>query len=112
MKIIGNLLILIGIIWVFGAMNIDVSVASDMGGRVNNIGLMNERQNYVVIGCFIILYGLIMAMLSKNYKHLKQCHQCAELVKEEARKCRYCGSDLEVRINDNDLPKIDAEMLK
>jgi hypothetical protein len=56
----------------------------------------------VVFGPFGIVFALLW---SKDYKaiehrdidagHFRKCPDCAELVKADARKCRFCNADLE-----------------
>ena len=77
MKAIGSLLIIAGLIWGFVAFNIDTSI--EIGGesygsgeysvsipkrRINNLGLMNEKQNNIygagitlVIGVILFIFG-------------------------------------------------------
>ncbi len=53
----GRFLLLVGIVWLIVALNMDTSVSS-----VHNIGLISSKQNHVIIGCFIILYGLLVTL--------------------------------------------------
>lgn len=98
MKFFGRLLIFIGVVSLFFVFNSDVSVSNGINGRVANLELMNNRQNNVIISCFIILYGLLVSLFSHKVGKMKQCHQCSEDIKYEARKCRYCGSDVELKL--------------
>lgn len=57
----GRFLLLIGIIWLVVALNMGTTVSS-YGETVHNIGLVSSKQNHVIIGCFIILYGLLVTL--------------------------------------------------
>ncbi|HDI3035680.1 zinc ribbon domain-containing protein [Cronobacter sp. EKM101R] len=97
MKYLGWTVLLVGVLWAVVALNMDVSVETGYGTRVNNIGLMAARQNHIIIGAFITLCGLLMAIFGGRKDDsgpLVKCPFCAELVKSEAVKCKHCGSDL------------------
>ncbi|WP_240350342.1 zinc ribbon domain-containing protein [Pseudomonas viridiflava] len=82
----------------------DVSVASGLG-RVNNLGLMSERQNFTIVAGFIALGGLLMILMggksataggaSAVNAESRNCPFCAEPIKKAAVKCKHCGSDVE-----------------
>lgn len=63
MTIGGMIVFILGAIGLFVALNMDTSVeiSSSYFGvrRVNNIGLMNEKQNYVIASCASMLIGVI-----------------------------------------------------
>ena len=65
MKGLGIAVLVVGVFVVFCAMMVDVSVATGMG-RVNNIGLMSERQNYTIIGAVLSIAGLFMLVLERR----------------------------------------------
>lgn len=76
-RILGGLILALGGLLILSAMNMDVSVAvptqtfmgeSYGGGRVNNIGLMNDRQNLMVLGSALGLGGLLLMLLGGSRK--------------------------------------------
>lgn len=101
MRKFGIIAIVVGIILTISALGMDVSVATGMGGRVNNLGLMADRQNYTILGGLIVIVGVLMAIFggksqgSAVSKDERQCPFCAEMIKMQAIKCKHCGSDVE-----------------
>ncbi|KAA1193740.1 hypothetical protein [Photorhabdus heterorhabditis] len=65
MRGLGYFLLSIGIIWILVAFNMDISVSSQYGGKINNDLLIASQQNHILIGAFIILYGLIIIIFSR-----------------------------------------------
>ena len=73
---IGVLVMIGGIVAViYFAMFFDTSVATPTteifgqtigGGRVNNIGLMNDRSNGIMIGIGAAIFGLILSIVAKS----------------------------------------------
>lgn len=100
MRAFGIIAVAIGVLMLFGALVMDVSVPSGLG-RVNNLGLMAERQNYTIIGGILLIAGLLMAMRSGRGNNVaaaddtRACPQCAEQIKLAAIKCRFCGAEVE-----------------
>ncbi|WP_262362834.1 hypothetical protein [Klebsiella pneumoniae] len=68
MKIIGYLAIVIGVIFAVSALFMDVTVATSGGYRVNNLGLMSSRQNYMIFGGFVAIAGIIIALVGDKLK--------------------------------------------
>ncbi|ENZ7654316.1 zinc ribbon domain-containing protein [Klebsiella aerogenes] len=104
MKIIGYIAIAIGVIFAISALFMDVTVATSGGYRVNNLGLMSSRQNYMIFGGFVAIAGIIVALVGDKLKGSK-CPYCAELINSEAVKCKHCGSDVtssKTIVNTND----------
>lgn len=106
MRGFGYLVLVLGVVGLIAALNMDVSVSSGFS-RVNNLGLMAERQNYTIVAGLAVLVGLIMvvfgrvgsansaaASASTEYD-TRPCPLCAETIKRAAVKCKHCGSDID-----------------
>ncbi|EOC1346129.1 zinc ribbon domain-containing protein [Cronobacter turicensis] len=97
MKYVGGIALIVGVIWSLVAFNMDINVATGHCRRVNNIGLIAMRQNYIFIGAFITFCGLLVTIFGSRKNEsgpLVKCPFCAEMVKPEAVKCRHCNSNL------------------
>ncbi len=107
MRNFGYFVLVVGMLCIAGALATDVSVSSG-AGRVNNIGLMAERQNLILIGGLMLLVGVIMAIAGKRQMEAvgssndgRTCPICAETIKCAAVKCKHCGSEVESIDNAN-----------
>ncbi|WP_178129078.1 hypothetical protein [Pseudomonas sp. ANT_J12] len=104
MKGLGKVVLFIGVCWAIYALNMDVSVSTDSGGRVNNLGLMADRQVHTIAGGMIALAGLLMILIGGRASPAKPqvesgtrpCPLCAETIKNAAVKCKHCGADVEL----------------
>lgn len=101
MRQMGIVLLVIGVVVVIFALSMDTTVPTEMGRRVNNIGLIAESQSYGMVGGLIIIAGLLMAIFGKRSDSSvagvdeHKCPFCAEFIKVQAVKCKHCGSDVE-----------------
>ncbi|WP_207936433.1 hypothetical protein [Pseudomonas sp. 51_B] len=107
MRGFGIFAMIVGLIAVIGALAMDVSVSTGIGGRVNNIGLIAQQQNYLTIGALIALAGLLMTIFGGKKKlsseqiqslmeaeDSRPCPFCAEPIKHAAIKCKHCQADV------------------
>ena len=71
MKYLGNLMSIVGFILLAIAIKMKTSVAVDypngnefgLPERVNNLGLMADKQNYLIVSSVFIIVGLIFRLL-------------------------------------------------
>lgn len=90
MKKFGILLLIIGSITLFRALNMDTSIATETKGiRVNNIGLINDKQNMITAAGIAIIVGAIFTALAgknsqngSNYLNQTAYHTAAIKLKE------------------------------
>lgn len=110
MKGFGILLLIGGALGALSFYSLDTSVAVPTetfmgetigGGRVNNLGLMADRQNGLLISVGASIVGVLLLLFaphrvdnesqSSNASEMK-CPQCAEWIKKDAKICRFCRS--------------------
>lgn len=106
MRKFGIFAIVFGVVVIIAALGMDVSVATSMGGRVNNLGLMADRQNYTILGGLFLIAGILMTLFggrpqggvantNAGNANERLCPFCAESIKVQAIKCKHCGSEVE-----------------
>jgi len=102
MKPFGVLLCIVAFLAIAFGFMYDTSVSTGLGGRVHNIGLMNDRQNILIVGGAMLIAGSLLLAISthsktevaENTPGYSRCPSCAEMVKNEAKVCRHCQRDL------------------
>ncbi len=115
MRTLGAILLGCGLIGLLVSLGMDTSVSTSTGyGRVNNIGLMNDKQNYIIVSSVLLLAGIAMAFVGGSAQapvrtpvradnESRKCPCCAEIIKCEAVKCRFCGETVDaVEPDDSD----------
>lgn len=102
MKGFGAFALIVGVCWLIFTLSMDVSVPTGAGGRVNNMGLMADRQIHTIVGGMVALAGLLMVLLGgrssppheQAQADSRPCPLCAETIKKAAIKCKHCGGDV------------------
>lgn len=105
MKATGIVLLVIAAIAFLVAFTMDTTVATDFGGRrVHNIGLMNDRQNIIIVAGVLAVIGAIFVVFARRSLQpskraignslIRTCPYCAETVKAAATICRFCQREL------------------
>lgn len=60
MRVLGFIATAIGIVMLLVSCNMDVSVETGLGSRVNNIGLMQQQSMLVNVSLGLMLIGVVM----------------------------------------------------
>ncbi len=61
----------LGVIFLVLSLNMNTSVQVGYSDNyINNIGLMNDKQNYIIVSCFGILIGVLISVFS-NFSRRK-----------------------------------------
>jgi hypothetical protein len=102
MKVFGIVLLIAGAISFFIGFSLDTTVASGFGGqRFHNIGLMNDRQNIIILaGVLAVIGAIFIGFGSRNQGSratntgCRTCPFCAEAIKDKAIICRFCKKEL------------------
>ena len=108
MRTFWKLIVGVGIILLLVSTQFNTSVSTGYG-RVHNIGLMNNKQNFILIAGIILIVGVLMVLFGKSNKSetnsdltsfspanasTRACPFCAEPIRAEAIICRFCQRDV------------------
>ncbi|AFJ47132.1 zinc ribbon domain-containing protein [Shimwellia blattae] len=98
-KTISILIISISIIALIYSLNMDVTVYTALGRSVNNIGLIAQRQIFIIVGCTLLIIGVLAYIaaifIGNSYRGVEICPACVEKVKATAVVCKHCGHNLD-----------------
>ena len=107
MKLFGIAFFVLGLVLLGYGFTMDTSIAFGLGGmeRIHNIGLLNQRQSLLIVGGVLLLAGsVLLGFASRNSSNgsadqrlTRKCPQCAEVVKSEAKVCRFCGYEMDMK---------------
>lgn len=100
----GRMMLIGGLILLVIVFNFDTTVGLEGGGRVNNIGLMSEKQNYLIVSIAIVFVGIVLLLLGRaeakksllqSQRQVRACPFCAEEILVQAIVCRHCNREVE-----------------
>jgi RNA polymerase subunit RPABC4/transcription elongation factor Spt4 len=118
MRTFGVLLCIGALIALVLGFSFDTSVSTGLG-RVHNLGLMNEKQNIIIVGGAMLIAGaLLLAITGREQSQplsseagYRKCPNCAEFVKSEAKVCRFCQRELPSLLEIEALEEADRKRL-
>jgi len=90
MKALGIILVVVAVLVGVYALSMDVSVPVDDFGRVNNIGLMSQRQNLIIFSCVLLIIGFIAIVATKKEGSKAKGYKFQEY-EDLAKKAEYKG---------------------
>lgn len=82
MKLAWKVLIGFGIFLVLFSFGMDTTVSSGIG-RIHNLGLQQDRQNLLILGCFMFLAGIVLYAL-KKVKQTPEEQEAEEIAQQSA----------------------------
>ncbi|MCC8467102.1 zinc ribbon domain-containing protein [Photorhabdus bodei] len=114
MKGFGYFLLILGLIWLLIAFNIDTTILPYGRDYTQDIGTIATKHNHVFFGAFVTFCGLMMILFGRSSDDVK-CSYCAEFINKDAIKCKHCGSDIRATSSANALARtlvLNSEYLK
>lgn len=63
MKQFGYAVLVLGIVLILSSLSMDTTVPTGALTRVNNVGLMQSKQNYLIVSSLVFLAGLILVVV-------------------------------------------------
>lgn len=95
MRVMGILVAACAALALVWGMTIDTTVdGGPLVGRVSNLQLMSEKQNLLLFSGLFLIAGVLLAIFGRSGS-TRECPACAETIKAEASRCRYCQAEVE-----------------
>jgi flagellar basal body-associated protein FliL len=109
MKRFGLVILVVGLFGILGSMAMDTTVASLGGGRIHNIGLLNEKQGLLTVFGVLMIVGALLSGFAMHKDQpeksivlipkdsgqtLRNCPFCAEKIQAAAIICKHCQRDV------------------
>jgi hypothetical protein len=104
MKTTGTILVWLGILGLVVSFAMDTTVETNSGfGRVHNLGLMEERRNYILVASLVIVAGVLFygfGVLAENQANATKtqlgprCPKCNGLLEGTPELCKHCRAEL------------------
>lgn len=99
MRIIGALLVVVGLVSLLWACALDLTI-SPASGLVHNLSAAAGRNSAALWGFGLVVVGLLMRLSAPrrasgpavSYETHRRCPACAEPVLRAASKCKHCGT--------------------
>jgi hypothetical protein len=76
----------------------DTTVSTSGGDRVHNIGLMNDRQNYLIVSGMVAIAGILFLgfgeLIEQRRPKGPRCPMCNGIISGTPQLCQHCRSRL------------------
>ena len=98
MRALGLFLIACGCVGGCASCAMDTTVETRGGGRVHNIGLMSERQNYLIVSGVVGIVGVLFVGFGEVARDRTpkgpKCPMCNGALSGQPQLCQHCRSEL------------------